>query len=54
MLEPYYQIHKDKLKEVKFKNMKTLFPTMNRFTKKVKPDLEKNGLLCPIVLDKNI
>ena len=54
MLEPHYQIFKDKLKEVKFKDMKTLFPTMNHFTKKVKPDLEKNGLLCPIVLDKNI
>ena len=28
MLEPYYQIYKDKLKEVKFKDMKTHFPTL--------------------------
>ena len=44
MLEPHYQI---------FKDMKTLFPTMEKFVKEVNPDLEKNGLLCPIVLDKD-
>tara|TARA_B100000424_G_scaffold221934_1_gene181059 strand:- start:228 stop:587 length:360 start_codon:yes stop_codon:yes gene_type:complete len=54
MLKPHYQIFKDKLKEVKFKDMKILFPTIDRFVKKVNPDLEKNGLLCPIVLDNNI
>jgi hypothetical protein len=53
MIEPYYQIFKEKLKEVKFKDMKTLFPTVDKFVKEVNPDLEKNGLLCPIVLDKN-
>ena len=53
MLEPHYQIFKDKLKEVKFKDMKTLFPTMEKFVKEVNLDLEKNGLLCPIVLDKD-
>ena len=37
MLEPYYQIFKDRLKEVKFKDMKTLFPTMDKFKKKSKP-----------------
>ena len=51
IIEPYYQIFKDKLKEVKFKDMKTLFPTISKFEKKIKPDMEKNGLLCPIVLD---
>ena len=51
MLEPYYQIFKDKLKEVKFKNKKTHFPTVGKFVKKINPDFEKNGLLCPIVLD---
>ena len=53
MIEPYYQIFKEKLKEVKFKDMKTLFPTVDKFVKEVNPDLEKNGLLCPIVLDKD-
>ena len=53
MLEPHYQIFKDKLKEVKFKNMKLLFPTMDKFKKEVNPDMENNGLLCPIVLDKD-
>ena len=51
MLEPYYQIYKDKLKEVKFKDMKTHFPTVDSFVIKINPDFEKNGLLCPIVLD---
>ena len=31
--------------------MKTHFPTVNKFVKKINPDFEKNGLLCPIVLD---
>jgi hypothetical protein len=53
MLEPHYQIFKERLKEVKFKDMKTLFPTMDNFKKEVNPDMEKNGLLCPIVLDKD-
>ena len=51
MLEPHYQIFKNKLKEVKFKDMKTHFPTVDKFVKKINPDFEKNGLLCPIVLD---
>ena len=53
ILKPYYQIFKDRLKEIKFKDMKTLFPTINKFVKEINPDLEKNGLLCPIVLDRN-
>ena len=53
MLEPHYQIVKDKLKEVKFKDMKLLFPTIEKFKKEVDADMEKNGLLCPIVLDKD-
>tara|TARA_R100001126_G_C4825984_1_gene149254 strand:- start:42 stop:392 length:351 start_codon:yes stop_codon:yes gene_type:complete len=51
MLEPHYQIFKDKLKEVKFKNMKTHFPTVGSFVIKINPDFEERGLLCPIVLD---
>ena len=51
MLEPHYQIFKDKLREVKFKDMRTHFPTIDQFVKKINPDFEKNGLLCPIVLD---
>ena len=51
MLEPHYQIFKDKLKEIKFKDMKTHFPTVGEFVKKINPDFEKNELLCPIVLD---
>ena len=53
MLEPHYQIFKDKLREVKFKDMKTHFPTVDSFVEKINPDFEKNGLLCPIVLDSD-
>ena len=53
MLEPHYQIFKDQLKEVKFKDMKTHCPTIDKFVKKINPDFEKNGLLCPIVLDSD-
>ena len=51
MLEPHYQIFKDKLKEVKFKDMKTHFPTVDKFVDKINPDFKERGLLCPIVLD---
>ena len=51
MLEPHYQIFKDKLKEVKFKNMKTHFPTVDSFSIKINSDFKERGLLCPIVLD---
>tara|TARA_R100000995_G_scaffold53770_1_gene26248 strand:- start:31 stop:393 length:363 start_codon:yes stop_codon:yes gene_type:complete len=53
MLEPHYQIFKEKLKEVKFVNMKTHFPTVDKFVDKINPDFETNGLLCPIVLDSD-
>ena len=42
MLEPYYQIYKDKLKEIKFKNMKTHFPTVDSFVIKINSDFKKN------------
>jgi hypothetical protein len=45
MIEPYYQIFKEKLKEVKFKDMKTLFPTVDKFVKEVNPDLEKKWII---------
>ena len=35
MLEPHYQIFKDRLKKVKFKDMKILFPTMENLQKKL-------------------
>ena len=53
MLEPHYQLFKDKLKEVKFKDMKTLFPTIDSFEQEINADLDQNKLLCPIVLDKD-
>ena len=53
MLEPHYQIFKDKLKEVKFKDMKLLFSTVDNFKKEVNADMENNGLLCPLVLDSD-
>ena len=51
MLEPHYQIFKDKIKKIKFKDMKTHFPPVDKFVKKINLDFEKNGLLCQIVLD---
>jgi hypothetical protein len=53
IIEPLYQLFPKKLKKIQFKDMKTLFPTMDKFKQKVNPDMEKNNLLCPIVLDKD-
>ena len=53
IIEPLYQLFPKKLKKVQFKDMKTLFPTMDKFKKEVNPDMETNSLLCPIVLDKD-
>ena len=47
IIEPYYQIFKDKLKEVKFKDMKTHCPIVDKFVKKINPDFEKNGWCFP-------
>ena len=53
IIEPYYQLFKDKLKEIKFKDMKTIFPPQPKFEQKIHPDFDKNKLLCPIVLDSD-
>ena len=53
IIEPLYQLFPEKLKKIQFNDMKTLFPTMDKFKKEVNIDFQKNNLLCPIVLDKD-
>lgn len=49
---PWYRIFRSKLQLVKFKDVKVIHGTHNEFKQTVKNDLEKNGLLCPMVLDR--
>ena len=51
---PLYMVFKERLQIVKFDNIKIVHGTHPDFKQTVKKDIEKNGLLCPLVVDKNL
>lgn len=51
---PLYQIFKSKLRLVRFDDVKIVHGTHHDFKQTVRLDLEKNGLLCPMVLDQKM
>lgn len=53
LIWPSYRIFKSKLRIVKFEDVKLVHGTHNEFKQTIKDDLEKNGLLCPMVLDND-
>jgi len=52
LIFPLYQLFKIKLKPVKFAAVDIIHGTHLEFRQTVKNDLKKNGLLCPMVLNK--
>jgi hypothetical protein len=48
---PLYTIFKDRLELRKFEDLKMIHGTHAEFKATVRSDIEKNGLLCPIVID---
>ena len=51
---PLYMVFKERLQIVKFDNIKIVHGTHPDFKQTVKKDIEKNGLLCPLVVDKDL
>jgi len=49
---PLYMVFKDRLVLKKFDDIKIVHGTHNDFKITVRQDLEKNGLLCPMVIDE--
>jgi disulfide oxidoreductase YuzD len=51
---PLYRIFKERLELIKFEDIKIIHGTHNEFKATVRSDIEKNGLLCPLVVDKDL
>ena len=49
---PWYMVFKERLVLKKFDDVKIVHGTHADFKKTVRADLEKNGLLCPMVIDE--
>jgi disulfide oxidoreductase YuzD len=51
---PLYRIFKERLELIKFEDIKIIHGTHNEFKATIRNDIEKNGLLCPLVVDKDL
>ena len=51
---PWYRIFKERLELIKFDDIKIIHGTHHDFKQTIKKDIEKNGLLCPLVVDKDL
>ena len=50
---PLYMVFKERLQLKKFDDIKIIHNTHVEFKQIVRADVEKNGLLCPMVVDKD-
>jgi len=50
---PLYMVFKERLQLKKFDDIKIIHNTHVEFKQTVRADVEKNGLLCPMVIDKD-
>ena len=53
IVHPLYQLFPSRLELIYFDQVKIVHGVHNDFKKTIQDDLEKNGLLCPMVLDQN-
>jgi TfoX/Sxy family transcriptional regulator of competence genes len=51
---PWYMVFKERLQIKKFDDIKIVHGVHADFKQTVRADIEKNGLLCPLVVDKNL
>ena len=51
---PLYMVFKERLQIVKFDDIKIVHGAHPDFKQTVRADIEKNGLLCPLVLDSKM
>lgn len=53
IVHPLYQLFPSRLELIYFDQVKVVHGTHHDFKVSVREDMEKNGLLCPMVLDEN-
>ena len=51
---PLYRVFKERLQLIKFDDIKIIHSTVNEFKQTIREDIKVNGLLCPLVVDKNL
>ena len=51
---PWYRIFKERLELIKFDDIKIIHGTHHDFKQTIREDIKKNGLLCPLVVDKDL
>jgi len=51
---PWYMVFKERLEIKKFDDIKLVHGVHADFKQTVRADIEKNGLLCPLVVDKDL
>ena len=51
---PWYRIIKERLQLIKFDDIKIIHSVHNDFKKTIREDIKQNGLLCPLVVDKDL
>ena len=51
---PWYMVFKERKKKKKFDDIKLVHGVHADFKQTVRADIEKNGLLCPLVVDKDL
>ena len=51
---PLYRVFKERLQLIKFDVIKIIHSTVNEFKQTIREDIKVNGLLCPLVVDKNL
>ena len=52
-MHPWYQLFPNRLELIYFDNIKVVHATHNELKNTIKEDMEKHGLLCPMVVDVN-
>lgn len=53
IVHPLYQLFPHRLELMYFDGIKVVHAPHNEFKQTIKEDMEKNGLLCPMVVDSN-
>jgi len=51
---PWYRVFKERLELIKFEDVKIIHGTHNDFKQTIREDIKQNGLLCPLVVDKDL
>ena len=51
---PWYRVFKERLELIKFDDVKIIHGIHHDFKSTIREDIKQNGLLCPLVVDKDL